>query len=213
MNLIRIGIIGLFVLQSSLCSSQENWELAQDKDEIFIYTRTEENSSFKSFKVNLEIECTIERFIYEIQNLDGFKKWGYKIREVELLERAGDTIQIYYAESKAPFPFKNRDGIYKNTFRWDKESQTLLIPIDVLDNRLPLKEGKIRVKGKGYWKVIVNDKGKLDITFEMSIDPGGAIPAWLSNIFITDSPYSTINDLKEILEVPLKNNINYSFLD
>lgn len=213
MNLIRIGIIGLFVLQGSLCFSQEDWELARDKNKIFIYTKTEENSSFKSFKVNLEIECTIERFVYEILNLDDFKKWGYKIKEVELLERQGDTVQIYYAESKAPFPFKNRDGIYKNTFKWDKESQSLFIQIDVLHNRLPLKEGKVRVKGNGYWKVIVTDNKKLDITFEMTMDPGGSIPAWLSNIFITDSPYSTISDLRKVLEIPLKKKISYSFLD
>ena len=203
----------VFIAINSFGYSQENWELIQDKDEIFIYTRNEENNSFKAFKAQLEMNTSMHRFVYEIQNLEGFKDWGYKIKEVNLLERQGDTVQIYYAESKAPFPFKNRDGIYKNTFRWNSELETLSIPISVLHEYLPEKENNVRVKGIGYWEVTKLEENKLQVIFQMSIDPGGGIPAWLSNIFITDSPYSTLINLKKLVEEPIEKNLHFNFLN
>ncbi|OIQ37814.1 MAG: hypothetical protein BM563_07650 [Bacteroidetes bacterium MedPE-SWsnd-G1] len=209
----RKCLLFVFIAINSFGYSQENWELIQDKDEIFIYTRNEENNSFKAFKAQLEMNTSMHRFVYEIQNLEGFKDWGYKIKEVNLLERQGDTVQIYYAESKAPFPFKNRDGIYKNTFRWNSELETLSIPISVLHEYLPEKENNVRVKGIGYWEVTKLEENKLQVIFQMSIDPGGGIPAWLSNIFITDSPYSTLINLKKLVEEPIEKNLHFNFLN
>ncbi|MDT0551888.1 hypothetical protein [Urechidicola vernalis] len=206
-------LLFVFIAINSFGYSQENWELIQDKDEIFIYTRNEENTSFKAFKAQLEMNTSIHRFVYEIQNLEGFKDWGYKIKEVNLLERQGDTVQIYYAESKAPFPFKNRDGIYKNTFRWNSELEILSIPIAVLHEYLPEKENNVRVKGIGYWEVTKLAENKLQVIFQMSIDPGGGIPAWLSNIFITDSPYSTLINLKKLVEKPIEKDLHFNFLN
>lgn len=208
----KLLLIGICLCSISQGFSQDVWKIAKEKNGITIYTKSIEDSSLKSFKATVYFNCTIERIVHEILNLNDFMKWGYKIKEVDLLEREGDTIQIYYASSKAPFPFKNRDGIYKNTFKWNSEIETLNITIDALHDYLPEKENNIRVKGRGFWQIDVVSINKQFVTFEMHLDPGGSIPAWLTNMFVTDSPYSTLQKLKEIVEKKDARQFHFDFL-
>ena len=121
-------------------------------------------------------------------------------------------MQIYRVITQVPFPYKDRDGIYQNKFRWISESNTLLVDIKTLDEYIPEADDYTRVKGSGFWKVVVRPSGKLDITFQMQIDPGGNIPAWLVNMFIDTTPYHTLVNLREFLKKEKYQNKTFSFI-
>lgn len=213
MHKLRLFFIGVSLLMIFVGHAQVDWELAKEKNGIKVYTKSNKKSDFKSFRATVYMNCSIERFVFEILNLDDFVDWGYKISEVKLLERHGDTVQIYYAKSKVSFPFKARDGIYKNIFKWNSDNQTLTILIEILPNFLPKSKENERVKGSGYWKVVSKAKNKQFVTFEMHLDPGGGIPSWLANIFVTDSPYSTMLDLKKHIEKEKEIKVHYNFIN
>jgi hypothetical protein len=55
------------------------------------------------------------------------------------------------------------------------------------------------MKGYGFWKVLELPENRLEIHFQMQMDPGGNIPAWLSNMFSGDTPYFTLLELRKAM--------------
>lgn len=209
-----ISYITLFFLCTSFClTAQEQWEMIKDKDGIQVYLEEEGIYAFKTFKGTTTIDASIHDFIDTIFDLNSYAEWGHNVKSASLLERKGDTLQIYYSIAKAPFPYKNRDGVYRNRFTWNKENKELNVSIEVLDDYLEENDKYIRVSGNGYWKVKVADKNKLEVTFLMQVDPGGAVPSWLANLFVEDTPFNTLTNIKKNIDQNKANNSFYNFID
>ncbi len=208
-------LIILFVLlfQNPQLYSQEQWKLSKEGDGVKIFTKKFKNFDFKSFRANMIIDGSVHDFIGALSDIEGFMYWGDKIKSTNLLEKSGDTLQIYYSVVKVPFPYKNRDGIYLNKFKWAHQTKTLFVDIDILYDYLEIEEKFERVKGDGHWEIIELPSNKIDITFQMQLDPGGNIPSWIANIFIDDSPFRSMIRLKEIIESGKYENRHYNFVD
>jgi hypothetical protein len=203
-------IFGLFV---SFNLNAQEWELVRTTDGIDIYTKKVENSAFKAFKAESTVDAELTAFVAVLLDIKELENWGYKLKETKLLERQGDSMQIYFAEAKAPFPFSNRYGIYLNTLQWDKTEKLLTVNIEILqDHDFPV-EDLVQMKGSGYWKVKVLENNKLKITFEMHVDPGKTIPSWLANMFVDESPYDTMNSIRKQMKKTKYQNQSFDFLN
>lgn len=189
--------ICLFLLLPA--SAQEGWKKVRDKEGIQVFTLSTSKRDFKDFRGITRVKAGMNDFLAVLYDVEALRIWGYNIRSAELLERPSDKVQVYYAVAAAPFPYRDRDGVYRNRFEWDAGSRTLLVQIDLLQDRLPEKEDRVRISGSGYWKVVEMPGGELDVTFEMRMDPGGNVPAWLANLFAGDTPYHTLLGLRSIL--------------
>ena len=186
----------LLISQHANLFSQEPWKLVKNTDGIEVYTK-KHSSDFKTFKGHITLTESIHSFVALLNDVKGFLNWGYKLKQVSSLERSGDTLQIYQAIAEVPFPYKDREGVYSNKMKWHPETKTLFVSIEILDDYMSLNKKYTRVTGKGFWEVKVLTSGKLDITFQMQINPGGSIPAWLVNLFIDSTPYYTLLHVRE----------------
>ncbi len=204
-------ILTLSVLTFSIVSAQPNWKLKKVKDGITIYTSKVDGFHHDSFKATMTVEASVNEFTALLKDIDSFPSWGYNTKYTNLLETSGDTLQIYYNESTAPFPFSNRDGIYRNIFRWDTTSTMLIVDVKMLDDYMDKKKGVVRVSGDGEWQIRILDN-KIDITFIMNIDPGGSIPSWLSNMFNDEGPYYSMDKLRGIIESDTYQGIRFDFI-
>lgn len=65
---------------------------------------------------------------------------------------------------------------------------------------LPEKPNLIRIPyPRGLWKVTALPGNRLKIEYEFSVNPGGALPAWLVNYTASTGPLNTFRKLKERL--------------
>lgn len=203
----------LLIYQNFVVNAQENWEPQKRSDGIEILTKNVENSNFKTFKANMVINSSVDAFVAVLNDVEGLTEWAYKTTHASLMERSGDTLQKYYSIAKAPFPYRDRDGVYLNKFRWHSNTNTLVVEIEILEDAVDSNEKLVRLKGKGYWKVIVLPSNKIDITFQMQILPGGNIPAWMANIFVEDSPFFTMSKLRAIIKNKKYQEKKYAFIN
>jgi len=180
--------------------SQDNWVEVKDKDGIKVFTRTNTVMSFKEFKGTTIIKGKVSDVLSVLYDIDALKVWGHNLSRSELIERKGDTIQMYYAVAKAPWPYKDRDGIYVNKISWDTKTKTLLVKIDLLDNGMFADNDYVRMDGYGFWEIVELPSGEIEVDFQMQIDPGGSIKAWVANMFVSDSPFYTLKGLREALK-------------
>lgn len=199
--------------QLAALQAQDIWELQQEENGIKVYTKEVDASDFKPFKATVLLGNTVEEFVSVLYDIEGMKDWAYKVKSSFLLEKPSDTLQIYYAEAKAPFPYKNRDGVYQNKLKWKSETKTLLVEIEILNDYKNVNEDLVAIKGYGYWSATLLNTGKLEVTFMMEVDPGGRIPAWMANMVVEESPYYTLLNLKEVINKSKYSGNIYSFID
>ncbi len=207
-------IFGILFFYLTPVWSQDDWELVKEKDGISVYTRKTELLEFKEFKGITCLDQPVSSFLAIITDVDNLTDWVYSVVEARLLKKSSDSLLIYYAESKVPWPFDNRDGVYREKFEWDADKRVLVIQINCLPAYVKPNDGIVRIPyAKGYWKVQEIEKGKIEIIFQMLVDPGGSIPAWLANAFVIDSPFETLQGLKEVIKEKKYQNIKSGLIN
>jgi len=182
-------------------SAQENWKLVKEEAGIKIYTKTESGSRYKAFKAEMQVSCKVENIVEVLKNTDSINNWVVNCKEVKLL-RTGDNEQYYYIETSLPLPFENRDMVYHFQYK-ELDSQQVMVVVTGMPEYIQPKEGIVRmVKTNGYWLLTRVETDKTDVTYQMHVEPGGLIPAWLANPFIKNVPFSTFKELRNIVQNP-----------
>jgi hypothetical protein len=217
MNLLPFRIYIIFFLGNTLflnAFGQGNWTLKKEKEGITVYTRETSNSAFDEFRANIRLNQSIHSFIAVMRDVESLPDWAYSVKKAKLLKESGDTLQIYYSEASVPFPFNNRDGIYMNNFLWKNDSSLLLVTVDIIPGYVEEKANIVRIPyGNGFWRVKVVGENLLDITFQLQVDPGGELPSWLANMFVTETPLQTLLKLREVIRKDKYQNRKFDFLE
>ena len=210
--IVMLGMsFGVHSQQQDLNGRQE-WKQIRQKEGITVFTRSNPGMDFKEFKSSVIIKGSLDQFLSVLYDIEGLSSWGYNVKSASLLSREADTVQVYYTEAKAPFPYKNRDGVYLNRFRWNAKERTLIVDIIMPEGLIPEKDHLVRMEGYGSWVVRDLNDGKLEITFQMQMDPGGNIPAWMANMFAGDTPYHTLLGLREAMGEEKYQGKSYDFI-
>lgn len=193
---VLLSTILLFV--SLDASSQSSWEVAKKEAGIVVYTRAEKGSAFKSFKAIATLEASTDEIIDKLKDADNYSKW-YGYTKTSKLIKQEDSVQYNYVETIFPWPFANRDMVYRMSIN-SLHSGVVEISLNGLPNYIPEKKGITRMqKGDGYLLLKPLD-GKTELTFEFHSEPGDNIPAWLANNSIAELPFKTLLGLREILK-------------
>lgn len=188
------------LLFNLMAISQDLWELKKDKDGIQVFVMEDEEAEFNPYKSVVVMQGNVQAFEAFIKDSPRMPEWSESVMHVEILEEKGDSVQIYYSIADAPFPIKNRDGIYQNSFRWIEEGKVLRIDVKLLPDYIEANEDCERVSGWGYWQVEDVGQGNIEVICEMHIHPGGSIPAWLANAFADKNPYENMMQIREIMK-------------
>ena len=193
------GIALLLLLLACSASAQENWNLVKEEAGIKVYTKTESGSKYKAFKAEMQVSCKIENIVEVLKNTNNINNWVVNCKGVELL-KTDDNDQYYYIETSLPLPFENRDMVYHFQYVEVNSEQVRVIVTGIPEYIQP-KKGIVRmVKADGYWLLTSIDTYKTAVTYQMRVEPGGLIPAWLANPFIKNVPFSTFKELRNIIQ-------------
>jgi START domain-containing protein len=188
----------LLFFSTTIFAQNNSWELKKDKVGIKIYTRHVEGSEFKEFKGEMTITGEISNVVKILKNVAEYNEWMADVEKVELLEEEGNNI-YYYAETSVPWPLDNRDMVYHLHFVKKNNADTKIIVTGIRDY-IPEKKGIVRVeKAIGFWELTLLGGNKIQITYQLHVEPGGTIPAWLANSKVIDMPYTTLSRLKDMV--------------
>lgn len=200
MRAIIITLILTFAGQSVF--AQFDWKLKKDEDGIKIFTRPNANSNFKSVKVECNVKCRMAQLVAFLLDVDKQPDWVYNTKLSKIVKMVSPSDLIFYSEVDVPWPCTNRDYIAHIAFN-QVTPQYLTIDSRAEPNLLPQKEGKIRVKTSiAHWDVTSLNHDLQHIIYTVQFDPSGAVPAWLTNLFLTKGPLNTFQKLRECVSRP-----------
>ena len=181
-------------------SASGKWQLKKEEDGIKIFTRAMANSSLKAVRAEFTIKTTMQELAAYLMDVEKQKDWVYTTKYSNVLKRVSSTEVYYYSDKDMPGPVSNRDAVLHQKITIDPLAGTMSLAGAAVKDMVPVKKNIVRVPyAKVTWDVTPCKNG-LQVIYEAEVDPGGSIPAWVVNMFITKGPYETFKKLKKNLE-------------
>ena len=198
MNIIMMFIMALY---SSCGVAEEGWQLAQDEDDIRVYTRPNPKTGLKDFKADVIVQASIEVVNSHMSALEDQTKWMYDRKLTRVLDRPDDRSSIVYSITNAPWPVKDRDVVISFAYSENNTEDFTRIDVVNVDGYYPVDKDMVRVPYlKGYWELTRLDDNSTKIVFMNAATPGGDIPDWLADSFVLDMPYHSLNNFRDLLK-------------
>ena len=180
---------------------QVQWELTKEQNGIKVYTAKDPSSKFKDIKVEAAFSGTIQKLVDILINVARTKNWVYGTKDSYLIKKNNPNDILYYSETALPWPVSNRDIPIRMQLNVDQKNNTLKVYASGVPDAVPAKKGIVRIPFfNAFWDVKSDGKNRLTIIYTLKMDPGGSVPAGVTNMFITKGPYETFNNLGEMLK-------------
>ncbi len=191
-------VIFILSYSTNTVKGQYPWELKKDKDGIRVSSRHTDRSKFNDIKVEMDLPGNIFQLADILLDVDRYYEWSYSISKSELIKKIDKFKLVYHLEVAAPWPVANRDLYATFDVHIDSIGRTIKITAAGDSGYRPVNRDFIRIPhSKGVWDIRAISSNMIHIVYVLEIDPGGAVPAWIMNMFGTKAPFITFQNLKQ----------------
>jgi len=197
----RLFFVLLPLVSPLAIASAQDWQIRLVKDGITVQSRLPENAKYQEFRADTEIDATIAHAIALLSDNEACSEWLYRCKESRLLKEISPTERIFYQVSSLPFPAKSREAIFHAKIRYNSDKSAL---IEMTAATSELSETKhLRIKDAiGTYTLEPLPNNRTKITWQLYVDPGGALPAWLVNAMLTDLPFKSLQAFRLLVLRP-----------
>lgn len=207
-----LGLL-LLLFISARSFAQDKWQLKKESDGMKIYTASKPNSNVRALKVEYSVEATLTQLAALLLDIKNQPDWVYSTKTSSVLKKIGDNELVYYTEKSMPWPATNRDVVTRLKITQQEGTHVMTVSSIGVPDYIPKKDGLIRVpSSKIIWTVTPVDHTHLKIDYVAEADPGGSIPAFIVNMFVTKGPYETFKKLKAMADLPAYKNAHLDFI-
>ena len=190
-----------------------NWVLKENSNGIKIFTGDVETSKVKAIRVQCEVDATLSQVVAMLMDIKGSEEWLYHTSSNYIVKQVSPSDLYYYSLVNMPWPVSNRDFIAH--LMVSQNPQTKVVTIDAPCNvdMVPAKPGIVRIaNSKGKWLLTPTGSNGVKIDYTLHADPGGLIPAWLTNMFATEGPSQSFKKFKVSLQKPAYRNAKIDYI-
>ncbi len=195
--------LGLLFLLHGLAGSlaAQSWEYAKEQDGIKIYTRKEAGKPLKEFRGIATIKAPVERVFSVIEDGNHNDWWDENLILVKVLAYEKNKRAKYYLVFDSPWPVSNRELYADVTVVMDQAKRVYTVTSVALKTGAPSDGELVRIRDyRQSWIISPAGENSTQVVLEGYIDPAGSVPAWISNMIIVQSPFSSILGLRRKIE-------------
>lgn len=178
-----------------------HWKLVSDRDGIQIFMAHNDESRLKTFRGVTTLE--MDDYYSPIALLDDeeyLPRWLYLIRDLNEVKRRSEIDRDYYVVTKLPWPVVDRDAGLQFNVRQDLQTHEIQVLFKAREGIAKENGDYVRIPEMvGHFNVLPIGGKKVQITFEVLLDPGGYIPAFLANFILKDIPFVSLQRVRRII--------------
>ena len=186
-------LIVLLLWAASASAAQADWEPVRKVHGIQVEGLMMP-SGFRSHRAQVAVCTDLADLRAFISDTSRFHEWIPDLAEVRLLEQSDDGV-VYYMRSKAPWPVKDRDMVYRLFGVPESgDAASVALAIEGLPGRLPEVDGAYRMHDvSGQWRIW--ERGdRLDVQQQIYLNPGD-VPRMFANRSMSASLARTLGNL------------------
>lgn len=184
-------------------SDDESWQLKVETGTIRVWRRKVAGSKFDELRGNGVLDASPERVLRLLQAGDAetIRQYNPMYAEGYDLQQLDKQTKVSYGTARSIFPFKPRDTVTRVAFRQLNAGGTVLVLHAVDHPDKPVTPDFVRaeiIRGMHLVQPMAEHAGKTNFTFTQQINAGGALPAWLMNVLITQDSVQFVQRLGKV---------------
>jgi len=194
--------------------AEEEWEFKKNKNEITVYTRPVTGSNFKEFKAVMKVKSRLKKLSAMLMDPVTMAEWMYMTESIHVIEQINSSESIRHVTSNFPWPAKDRDLIIKTQLSQKSDLSVHMI-INSLKNHPTVKQAPKTIRAehlKSAVRYFPEDDGLIRIEYTAHYEPGGALPSYLYNLLLIDTPFKTFRALKKWIKKDIYDESKVSFI-
>jgi len=199
----------LILLFSNNVSAQTDWELQRDESDIKVWTKDYPDSNFMQFKAETNIKASLENVVAVFLDIENMGLWYDRVEKVEMVEKISDLEGIYKIDFELPWPVANRVSAVRAKLYHDPVTNVVRVDTNYEPNIITETDVLLVTEMHSEWKLSPIEGGFVQIFHKGYMDPGGSLPAWISNSGVKDGPVKTLTALKGRLPNYAKENVTF----
>lgn len=183
--------------------NSETCTLRFRNDWLKIFTCPVPSSDFLSFVGVATIDAPQHSILSLLYDIESATEWVWKTREMRVLQELTDDNEgrVVYQLVSAPWPVSDREIITRSTAYMDPVTKEAFISMECLPDFIPENDRYVRVRRlEGAWNILPLDENRCRVILRLHIEPSGEIPSWLANIAVIDTPYHTLNNMRDMVK-------------
>ncbi len=192
------GLLVLLCLvwgSSASAAPEGGWLPAKDADGVRVFLRRQGDSPFLAFKGVTRVDADLKTILALFHNTDSHPRWMAGTISATGKD-VGESGRVVHNRSAYPWPVAKRDVIIRSKAHVEPDSGALIIDFLSAPDLLPHEADYVRIeKLQGLWQLRPLDGNRTEVTYQIHLDPGGWVPAWLFNRIIADIPLDTLQNL------------------
>ena len=194
-------------------SAQTDWKFNSENDGIKVYTSIVPGSKIKAIRVECDYKATPSQFVAVLFDIKNSPEWLYHTKFCKVCKQVSPQELYYYSEVTLPWPAENRDFVSHLSVSQNPTTKVVLVDGPAVPGFIPVKSDIVRVDHSGsQWEITPLNNDEIRVIYTLHVDPGGALPAWLINMFATEAPTQIFKNLKTELQKPAYKNVTLTFI-
>ena len=209
----KVFVFLLLISNHVIAQTSEGWTLKSSNDGINIFTRDIEGSKLKALKVECELEASLSQLVAVLLDVKESEKWLYHTSSIYIVKQVSQSEFYYYSKVELPWPLSDRDFIAHLKVSQNASTKVVTIDAPCVQDMVPIDPKTVRVSNSnGKWSISPAGNNMVKVVYTLHTDPGGSIPAWLINLFVTQGPTQSFKKLKVHVQKPVYKNARLSYI-
>ena len=199
----HIVLMLLLVAFPPILSADGNWQLVVDDNGVALYTRVVKGQSTSEFKGVCFVDRPIEAVGATLLDFASYPKWVFRCRHSYKIP-AKDSSELHYLLYVAidtPWPFADRDAVYKVVTTIDDARKTVVVRSTALKTQ-PIEHRKNHVRitdSELQWILAEISDARTRITFINRTNAAGRWAEFISNSGTRATTLHSLKNLKRAL--------------
>ena len=188
----NLGVLGGFAQADTSV-----WEFRRAVEGVRVYEAPA--GDLKRVRLRATIDGTVPQILALLDSVQHYPDWVYRTTESRIIDYRADTLR-YYTRTDFPWPLQDRDFVLDSWI--ERPSDTLVISRSRARTpfaRSPVRDAVRVVHFESDWYLTPLAGGKTRVDYYLRTDPGGSIPAWISNIALERGPLKLVAAFRERL--------------
>jgi len=202
----RIIIISIGMVLPVISAASSEWKFISDNDGINLYVREVSAHSEAQFKGVGLVNRPIEAVGSVLSDTTSYPKWFFKCIEAKKIpaESASALHFFLYVAIDTPWPFSDRDAVYKTEIDVNTALAKVVIRSTAVKEALiPIRPNFVRITDSEHqWILERISAGVTRITFINRTNAAGPFADYLSNPGMRDTTLHSLANLTDLLEHP-----------
>lgn len=189
-----VALAAVWLMNSASAQTANDWVLQRDRAGIQVYTRAEEGSPYDAVRAVTVLEnVRLAAMVALIEDAAACPEWADRCAESYVYKRLADNESLIYTLNDMPFPVKDRDVLAHVIWNQEPNTRTVTISSRATTGELDEIEGRLRLtEANSQWYFRPLPSGAVEVSNEAHINPGSALPGWVTNMLLVDTPYETL---------------------